>query len=375
LIQQPFRLFVFAFTDWAVVAGAHLYPGQTYVGGTTTPATVNGDNGDSSYDIYNTNTIVDLLESAGLDYKVYSENYPTSGQCFFGSSYGNETATDVANFNPNAIGTNPINRAYERKHNPLISFKTFTTSPKRCALQKDFNDLTNDLANGNLPAFSFVVPNQAHDGHDTTVSYSGTWFRGFIANFTSSPVSQQSRVLIHTPYDEDDTAYTYYYNDKLDNAGNPNPYYNASCVATSTSPPNFCAPAGCTDLLDCTLDKNNNKVYSVLLGNAVPNNLVGTADNNYYTHYSVPATLEANWGLGTMGRGDVGAPLFGLTQATVNTNPVPTGKWFDKFVFIVLENQDIANILSDPNFKAIADSGLLHTNYHAVAHPSQPNCK
>jgi hypothetical protein len=69
--------------------------------------------------------------------------------------------------------------------------------------------------------------------------------------------------------------------------------------------------------------------------------------------------------------------LFALALSGVvaTVASAPTGKWFDKFVFIVLENQDIANILSDPNFKAIADSGLLHTNYHAVAHPSQPNCK
>lgn len=53
----------------------------------------------------------------------------------------------------------------------------------------------------------------------------------------------------------------------------------------------------------------------------------------------------------------------------------PTGKMFDKYIFVMLENQDLASILADPNFKAIAAMGLLQTNYHGTAHPSQPNCK
>jgi acid phosphatase len=36
-------------------------------------------------------------------------------------------------------------------------------------------------------------------------------------------------------------------------------------------------------------------VFSVLLGDAVPTELEGTADGNYYNHYSEISTIEANW--------------------------------------------------------------------------------
>ena len=54
---------------------------------------------------------------------------------------------------------------------------------------------------------------------------------------------------------------------------------------------------------------------AILLGDAVPEHLVGTTDTNYYNHYSAIATVEANWGLHTLGRWDVGANVFSLVAA------------------------------------------------------------
>lgn len=58
--------------------------------------------------------------------------------------------------------------------------------------------------------------------------------------------------------------------------------------------------------------KDQNRVDSILLGTAVPSQLVGTEDANFYTHYSEIATVEANFGLHTLGRYDVGANVFSL---------------------------------------------------------------
>jgi hypothetical protein len=62
-------------------------------------------------------------------------------------------------------------------------------------------------------------------------------------------------------------------------------------------------------LILLTFDENsnytiNNQVYTVLLGNAVPKDLRGTIDPTFYTHYSALSTVEANWALGSLGRGD-----------------------------------------------------------------------
>jgi hypothetical protein len=67
--------------------------------------------------------------------------------------------------------------------------------------------------------------------------------------------------------------------------------------------------------------------------------------------------------------------VYFASIVVVSCTAAPTGKWFDKYMIVLLENQNIASILNDPNFKNIATEGLLQTNYHGVAHPSQPNCK
>lgn len=51
-------------------------------------------------------------------------------------------------------------------------------------------------------------------------------------------------------------------------------------------------------------------MFALLLGNAIPDHLVGTTDDNFYDHFSEIATIEANWGLSTLGRRDVGANVF-----------------------------------------------------------------
>lgn len=62
----------------------------------------------------------------------------------------------------------------------------------------------------------------------------------------------------------------------------------------------------------------------MLLGGAVPAKLKGTTDDTYYTHYSTISTVEANWKLKNLGRGDVNktmANVFGfVANATGYTN-------------------------------------------------------
>jgi hypothetical protein len=53
-----------------------------------------------------------------------------------------------------------------------------------------------------------------------------------------------------------------------------------------------------------------NRVYAAIAGRAVTN--VGTTDSTALTHYSLLATLEANFGLGNLGKNDVTARPFNL---------------------------------------------------------------
>lgn len=54
----------------------------------------------------------------------------------------------------------------------------------------------------------------------------------------------------------------------------------------------------------------NNQILTIALGSAVPTALHGTVDSTYYTHYSALSTVEANWGLGNLGRGDATANVY-----------------------------------------------------------------
>ncbi|KAI0178164.1 hypothetical protein BJ166DRAFT_600784 [Pestalotiopsis sp. NC0098] len=53
-----------------------------------------------------------------------------------------------------------------------------------------------------------------------------------------------------------------------------------------------------------------NHVAGFLLGSALPSRFVGYKDPYYYNHYSEISSVEANWGLHTLGRWDVGANVW-----------------------------------------------------------------
>lgn len=55
---------------------------------------------------------------------------------------------------------------------------------------------------------------------------------------------------------------------------------------------------------------SNNKVFSLLLGDAVPITAHGTTDSAAFNHYSQMATVERNWDLGDLGLGDKKAAAF-----------------------------------------------------------------
>jgi acid phosphatase len=55
-----------------------------------------------------------------------------------------------------------------------------------------------------------------------------------------------------------------------------------------------------------------NRVFTVLLGGAIPTSLHGTTDNTFYNHYSMLSTISLNWGLPSLGRWDCNANVLQL---------------------------------------------------------------
>ncbi|KAJ3209429.1 hypothetical protein HDU82_000806 [Entophlyctis luteolus] len=51
----------------------------------------------------------------------------------------------------------------------------------------------------------------------------------------------------------------------------------------------------------------------------------------------------------------------------------PVGKYFDNFIFVIMENNDLVNVLKSPEYASLLSQGVEHLDYHGTIHPSQPN--
>jgi acid phosphatase len=135
-------------------------------------------------------------------------------------------------------------------------------------------------------------------GHDTTVTVAGTWTRNFLEPLLDDKTFMNNTLVMVT-FDENHTY------------------------------------------------SKQNRVVSILLGDAVPAQLVGTTDDTFYNHYSEIASVQANWGLHTLGRWDVGANVFKFVAAKTGdsvrawSGKVPLSKMFF--------NASYAGKLSDKN--------------------------
>lgn len=199
----------------------------------------------------NISTVIDLLEQAGISWAHYQEDMPYSG--FEGQAWKNQKN-----------GAND----YVRKHNPAILHDSVTFSEQRLSQIKNLSMIDTsksmfhkDLKENKLPQWMFITPNMTSDGHDTSVTVAGNWCKTFLTPLLSDPNFMDNTLVVIT-WDENET-YT-----------------------------------------------NRNQILAILIGDAVPKNLVGTTDSTYYNHYSEIATVQANWDLPTLGRWDVGANVY-----------------------------------------------------------------
>jgi hypothetical protein len=145
---------------------------------------------------------------------------------------------------------------YVRKHNPTIIYDSVASVPSRLARHRNFNDFAADVNASALPQWMFVTPNLVNDAHDTSVDYAASWLQYWLVPLLGNPNFNDNGTLVVLTFDENE-SYT-----------------------------------------------ENNCVLALLLGGAVPESARGTTDSTYYTHYSLLSTVEANWGLGSLGRGD-----------------------------------------------------------------------
>jgi hypothetical protein len=197
-----------------------------------TSGSVNGVKNDKNVNL-DVNNIADLLERKNLTWKVYAEDYP--GHCFQGGS----------------------SHQYARKHNPFISYINIQKNPVRCANIVDEKQFDRDIAAQNLPHYSFYVPNETNDGHDTGVASADRWFEKKFSPLLYDAASMKNTVIIAT-FDEGTASH-------------------------------------------------HQHIYTSISG---PEVKAGVVPSNTLNHYSLLRLIEDNWDLGDLGKNDQTAPVI-----------------------------------------------------------------
>ena len=127
-------------------------------------------------DSYNTTVTADNLVrhlmTAGKTWKSYAESLPYAGYT------GWDTNGYVKHHNPFAYFSDVVNSSNQKQN--LVPFPQFAT----------------DLNNGQLPDFSFVIPNINNDGHNGTLQQADSWLQTHIAPLLANPTFQQDGLLI-----------------------------------------------------------------------------------------------------------------------------------------------------------------------------------
>ena len=115
-------------------------------------------------------TIADQLAARGLTWKSYQESLPPTGADDVNLADG--LFTDKTNLATALPGeTTSLIGLYAVKHNPFVYFKSVqegtynNSSLKNVAPFEGKGGLFSDLISGQLPTYSFIVPNQCNDQH------------------------------------------------------------------------------------------------------------------------------------------------------------------------------------------------------------------
>lgn len=113
----------------------------------------------------------DLIAS-GKTWKSYAESIPSQGYTG-GDSY-----------------------PYAKRHNPFAYFTDVVNSSSQVQNLVSLSQFNSDLANNQLPNFSFLVPNLLDDAHDGPLQLADAWLQQNIAPLISSAAFQKDGLLI-----------------------------------------------------------------------------------------------------------------------------------------------------------------------------------
>jgi phosphatidylinositol-3-phosphatase len=129
-------------------------------------------NDDAFMTTVSADNIVRHMITGGKTWKSYAESLPSIGY----------TGGDVL--------------PYVRHHNPLSFFSDVVNSSTQKLNLVPFTQFAADLNAGQLPDFSFLVPDLNNDAHNGTLAQADTWLKTNMAPLLTDPQFQQNGLLI-----------------------------------------------------------------------------------------------------------------------------------------------------------------------------------
>ena len=267
-----------------VIGTGHTYPAGSTVGisddDSPTIATDYPPPANASFHRWTVNlpSLAGQLVKAGKDWRAYLQNFPESG-------------TTLANW----PGDNNTGNIYAVKHNPFPYVAEVQADPKQFAKQVPIEQLFSDLGSGQIPAFSYIVPDQCRDMHglgntlapcggvndtDDNDVKRGDDETGWLVNgITGSTGWKRGRNAIFIVFDEGNGPLTC-------------PNYNPD-TGTDTAPGSLLPGS------DCYAPANfDDKVVLIAITNY---GVRGVQDPRFQSHYSLLKTIEAAFGLPYVG--------------------------------------------------------------------------
>ncbi|HEY4348882.1 MAG TPA: alkaline phosphatase family protein [Gaiellaceae bacterium] len=244
-----------------------MHPSQTNYIASIAGALCNVTN-DERPELIEERTIVDLIEEAPgqLAWKAYMDSYVP-------------LATP---WTPDLVPQDAM--PYFIKHNPFSSFAGVVRNAERWKRIESDSALFSDLLNGEFPEYAWFTPNIWNDGHwvngtladtkpraPTLVDQLAAWLEDFFGRlrFPGPDSHLPPRTLVVVTFDEADFEQDY--------------------------------EPGLASVYD-----GPNQAYTVLLGEHIEPGV----EHEGYNHYSLLRTIEENFGLGDLGKNDVGANWF-----------------------------------------------------------------
>lgn len=144
----------------------------------------------SANSISTTQHLATYLNNAGISWKAYIENIDGTS-CPLSSSYNSVSSATT-------IGGGAAN--YYAKHNPFVFFNDLTdnlssTSTTCISHVRPYGELANDLSNGTVARYNFIVPNGTDDMHDSSIKTGDTWLSQNVPAILGSSAYQNNGAL------------------------------------------------------------------------------------------------------------------------------------------------------------------------------------